>query len=140
MGIRILVCEDSADIRIQLLALFKYEGHVAQGAENGLQGLALYSFAIDNGVPFDLVTLDGAMPKLDGWEAGRRIRSLDESLARTPVKIAFYSAHSELYEQGHLLQEVAPDLYMEKPGEPEKILIDWIKAGMPKTDPKGPHK
>ena len=67
---RVLVIDDSEDIRGVYEDFFSREGHVVHGVENGLEGLrALRVFRPD------LVILDIAMPVMDGLEFLLHLRS-----------------------------------------------------------------
>lgn len=70
MGKRILIVDDEPSIVISLEYLMRREGHetaVAIDGEAALEALAAWS-------P-DLVILDVMLPKMDGFEVCRRIRS-----------------------------------------------------------------
>lgn len=74
MGIKkkLLIIEDDADL-VRALQLYFSASYQVITAANGLEGLqALY-----NERP-DVVILDIAMPKMDGWEVCRRIRELSD--------------------------------------------------------------
>lgn len=69
---RILVIEDSADIRTLIAGMLKPLGFEVREAEDGVQGLQAYREA-----PADLVLLDMFMPEKDGLETLRELRQLD---------------------------------------------------------------
>jgi CheY-like chemotaxis protein len=67
---RILVADDDADAVLSLSALLREEGYCVRGVHHGAEVLdAVFNFAPD------VVLLDIGMPKLNGFEACRRIRS-----------------------------------------------------------------
>ncbi|MGC8786913.1 MAG: response regulator transcription factor [Anaerolineae bacterium] len=69
---KLLIIEDDADL-VRALQLYFSSSYRVVTAANGLEGLqALY-----NERP-DVVILDIAMPKMDGWEVCRRIRELSD--------------------------------------------------------------
>nr|MBC7244655.1 response regulator transcription factor [Chloroflexota bacterium] len=69
---KLLIIEDDADL-VRALQLYFSTNYEVFTAANGLEGLqALY-----NERP-DIVLLDIAMPKMDGWEVCRRIRELSD--------------------------------------------------------------
>lgn len=69
---KLLIIEDDADL-VKALELYFSASYEVVTAANGLEGLqALY-----NERP-DIVLLDIAMPKMDGWEVCRRIRELSD--------------------------------------------------------------
>jgi len=69
-GARILVVEDNGDTRDAVRALLEQEGYDTHEAPDGESGLAA---ALSYGP--DLVLLDIGLPKLDGYEVARRLRS-----------------------------------------------------------------
>ena len=66
---RILVADDQRDARESLAMLLELHGHEVATARDGLE-------AVEAAVRFrpDLVLLDLGMPRIDGYEACRRIR------------------------------------------------------------------
>ena len=70
---KLLIIEDDADLVKALELYFSRAGYEVVTAANGLEGLqVLYKERPD------IVILDIAMPKLDGWEVCRRIRELSQ--------------------------------------------------------------
>ena len=70
---KLLIVEDDTDLIRALELYFSRSGYKVVAAKNGLEGLqSLY-----NERP-DIVLLDIAMPKMDGWEVCRRVRELSD--------------------------------------------------------------
>jgi twitching motility two-component system response regulator PilG len=80
-GKSILVVDDSPTIRKLISAKLEKCGHNVTCASDGVEGLE--KLAADGGVP-DLVLLDIAMPRMDGYEVCKNIRSNPAS-AHVPV-------------------------------------------------------
>ncbi|HLU66987.1 MAG TPA: response regulator, partial [Kofleriaceae bacterium] len=75
---RVLVVEDDPSIR-DMLEKFLAPVASCDLAEDGYAGTIAYEQALDRGEPYDLVCLDLVMPMMDGWEALRRIRRVEEA-------------------------------------------------------------
>jgi len=73
--IRVLIADDGKPTADILAMFFQLEGMETTVAYDGEQAVA----AASNGVAPDLVCLDLGMPKIDGYEAARRIRELHEN-------------------------------------------------------------
>lgn len=83
-GLRLLVVDDVLINREIASRLLTVEGAQCEGAEDGLQALALLRAAVAAGTGFDGVFMDVQMPLMDGLQATRRMRA-DPALAAVPV-------------------------------------------------------
>jgi two-component system, sensor histidine kinase len=72
--LRILVAEDDAINQLYLAGFLKSQGWLVDTASNGIIALEKYK---NN--PYDLILMDGQMPKMDGFETTRKIRELEKS-------------------------------------------------------------
>ena len=75
--VKTLIVEDDASIRILLQRILEKYGE-CHFAENGAQAVEVFADARAFGNPFDLVCLDIMMPEMDGHEALRRMRTIEE--------------------------------------------------------------
>lgn len=80
-SLRILVVDDDRDVRLLAIKALKQDGHAIFEASNGLDALRI----VDERHP-DLVVLDLVMPKPDGMEVLKVLRSKPET-AHLPVLI-----------------------------------------------------
>jgi len=78
----VFVVDDEPDLRDLVRLNLELDGHDVEVAGNGAEALA----AMADGARPDLVLLDLMMPKVDGWEVLRRLKSdPDADVASTPV-------------------------------------------------------
>ena len=95
--LRILLVEDSADNRFLIQAFLGDGPHRLDLAENGEEAVQAYERAGESG--YDLVFMDMQMPVMDGYEATRSIRAMEEERgwSRTPVTaLTAYALEEEM--------------------------------------------
>jgi len=109
----ILVTEDNPlHMKIFVLNL-TFKGYRVLEAENGLKGLELAKKEVP-----DLMLVDLTLPKLEGWEMVRRVKS-DPGTAHIPVIVV--SARRPQDEE-HEARELKIDHYVSKPFNPEHLM------------------
>ena len=113
-GINILLVDDNFINRLLVVHLLEEKGYSVIEAENGYQ-------AIDKlkEEDIDLVLMDISMPDLDGLEATRIIRKLDEAHLRK-IPIISMTAHA-FKEQIQQAMDAGMDDYLSKPFKPEEL-------------------
>ena len=72
-GLRALVVDDLPAARDALAALVRGLGLAVDTAADGMQAIAQAEQALQSGLPYDLLLLDGAMPGMDGVQTGIRL-------------------------------------------------------------------
>ena len=79
---RILVVDDNRDAASSVAVLLKMLGHVVETAHDGLE-------AVERASAFeaDVILLDIGMPRLNGYEAARRIRALPREAPLTLIAV-----------------------------------------------------
>src|SRR5204863_5867898 len=121
---RVLVVEDDEAIADVLRRTLRQEGHEVRSAADGVEGLAM----AEEFVP-DLVILDLGLPKLDGSEVLRRLRT------ESDVPILVLTARAELDDRVGELDAGADD-YLVKPFERAELLAR-LRALMRRRPPRG---
>jgi adenylate cyclase len=109
----VLVVDDDALNRLQLLQGLKQQGYSTAQAEDGEQALAVLSEQ-----NFDLVILDILMPNIDGFEVLRRMK--DDGIQRD-IPVIVISALDEMDSVVRCIEMGAED-YLSKPFDP--ILLE----------------
>jgi DNA-binding response OmpR family regulator len=118
LGRSILIVEDEKEIRDLLVLYLRKEGFQPLVAQDGEEGLS----KARSEKP-DLILLDILLPKMDGLELLRKIRS-DREIARTPV--AMLTAKGDETDRIVGL-ELGADDYIPKPFSPREV-VARIKA------------
>jgi two-component system, chemotaxis family, chemotaxis protein CheY len=74
---KILIAEDDFTSRLLLQEMMKGYG-LAHIAVNGKEAVAAVHLALQMGTPYDLICLDVMMPEMDGHEALKEIRLIED--------------------------------------------------------------
>ncbi|MEE9390096.1 MAG: response regulator, partial [Candidatus Aminicenantaceae bacterium] len=109
---KILVIDDEAGIRSSLKGILEDEGYSVKTTETGEEGLNFLKAQ-----NFDLILLDIWLPKMDGIEALKKIKMLDED---TPV--VMISGHGTVETAVKATKLGAYD-FLEKPLTLEKVIL-----------------
>ena len=95
---RILIVDDVEDNRDMYAVYLEHAGFHVEVAPDGEAGLQMAQ-----NEPFDVVVMDLSMPRMDGWEATRRLKA-DERTRHIPILIltghALKGAESEALAAG----------------------------------------
>ena len=112
---RILIVDDDRNICELLRLYLEKEGYETSIAHDGENALEIYDQRA-----FDLVLMDVMMPRVDGWEACRRIR------AKGDTPIIMLTAKGETFDKV-LGLELGADDYVVKPFDTKEV-VARIKA------------
>ena len=109
----VLLVEDNEDNLIVYRTILDHVGYRVIEARDGEEGVA----RAKSDQP-DLILMDVSLPKMDGWEATRRIKA-DEGTRRIPI-IAV-TAHA-LDDDREKATQVGCDGYLAKPVAPRRVV------------------
>src|ERR1700745_3832855 len=98
---RVLVIDDEPDVVRLILKVLSPRGHMVQTARDGASALARVQQE-----PPDVILLDSDVPKIDGAEVCRRIKT-DVMTQRIPV-VMMTSSYIDIYDVG---AEGGPDAF-----------------------------
>jgi CheY-like chemotaxis protein len=102
---RILVIDDEPDVVRLILKVLSGRGHVVQTARDGASALA----RVKHEAP-DVILLDSDVPKIDGAEVCRRIKT-DAATRKIPV-VMMTSSYIDIYD---VAAEGGPDAFVVRP-------------------------
>lgn len=109
---RILIIDDERSIRNSLRDILEYEKYKVDDAENGKQGLELFSHNV-----YDIVFSDIKMPQMDGIEVLQKIQEL-----KPEVPVVMISGHGTIDTAVEALKKGAFD-FIAKPLDLNRLLI-----------------
>lgn len=110
---RVLVVEDSPDIRENITEILELEGYIVTACRNGQEGLA----ALKESIP-DLILSDIRMPFMDGYELLKEAKK--DSVFRT-IPFVLMSAFVERSDVDHAMK-LGADAYLPKPFHTDELL------------------
>jgi signal transduction histidine kinase/DNA-binding response OmpR family regulator len=119
-GLSILVAEDNEINALLMRSLLGRLGHHVVIATNGEEALESWLSAKSAGTPHDLVLMDIQMPKLDGIETSKRIRSHEAGHSGRRTPILALTANT-LVEDRYACFEAGMDGFLIKPLDREKL-------------------
>jgi CheY-like chemotaxis protein len=119
---KILIIDDDPSNRDILRARLEPLGHEVQEAANGEEGLRLLE-----SLGWDLVFLDVMMPRVDGWQVCKQIKSNPKTMS---IPVVMLTALGQQIDQLRGWESGA-DEYLTKPWEPAKMIelvTKWCSA------------
>jgi len=111
-GCRLLVVEDEPLLRMSISDALSKEGWTVDTAENGVEGLALFKRHMH-----ELILVDLVMPRMDGMELLRRIKSLDPT-----SHVVMITAHGSVDRAVEAMREGAAD-FVSKPISMSQLMV-----------------
>lgn len=128
---RILVAEDDFSARLVLQRLLKDYGTV-DVAVDGREAVDAFGSAMDVGEPYRLVCLDIMMPEMDGLDALRQIRAMEERqgiLSTQGAKIIMTTALDDPKSVVEAFRGLC-DTYLVKPIDKENLRLALVQVGV----------
>ncbi len=137
--VRILIAEDNRVNQKVTLAQLKQLGCTADIAANGLEAVAALTR-----LPYDFILMDCLMPEMDGYEATRKIRQIENDLThpcpwKAPIYITAMTANAMQGDREKCL-EAGMDDYVSKParqGDLQAALERWHQSRAMAPEPSG---
>ncbi len=133
-NLRVLIVDDNATNRKILTHQLGSWGVISQEAESGFEALKLLRSAEAEGVACDLAVLDLMMPKMDGFETARAIKSDPKLAGMHLVMLTSFGARGH----GTTAREAGVAAYLTKPVRQSQLfdcLVNVIAGAVP-TDVK----
>jgi two-component system chemotaxis response regulator CheY len=99
---------------------------------NGIEGVEAFRNALDAGMPYDLVCLDIMMPEMDGHEALRTIRQIEQEhgiLDSSGVRVIMTTAKDRSRDMIEAFDEGCA-VYIVKPVDQEKLVVEMQKLDL----------
>jgi DNA-binding response OmpR family regulator len=130
---RILLVEDNEELSSMLSVFLEGKGFDVRKAHDGVAALAHYWTSLNEDRPFDVILLDCALPRLDGFTVALNIRRAEKIGKNIPrAKIAAITAYAERVEDSHILSEIDFDAYFTKPFDVDNVnhmIGNWLNKG-----------
>ena len=125
-----LVVDDELVSRKKMQKIMENFGE-CEAVESGSAAIATFKKALESWMPFDLITLDVLMPKMDGTEVLYTIREIEKEKkipGEKQVKILMVTSHSDKDTIITSIQAGCDD-YIVKPFDREVIIKKLEKLG-----------
>ncbi len=126
-----LIVEDDFTSRLLMQELLKPFG-AAHIAVNGREAVEAVRTGMDSGEPYDLVCLDVMMPEMDGYQALKQIREMEEAPERMGSPRARVIMTTALNSRKNILDGFRGqcDAYLIKPIDRSKLVDQLHDLGL----------
>ena len=123
--LKILIVDDSKSAQLKILSILSKYGECDQ-AYNGKEGVDCYKTSLKTNYNYDLIVMDIVMPEMNGLEAAKEIRRIQEQHKIPEEKKAEIIMLTSKADPEHMMKahfEVGVTSYVTKPFE-DKTLIE----------------
>jgi two-component system cell cycle response regulator DivK len=110
----VLVVEDYDDAREMYAAYLQYSGFDVESASNGVEAIEKAHALLP-----DIVLMDLALPRMDGWEATRRLKGDDQT---RHIPIVALTGHA-LAGHAEGARQAGCDAFVTKPCLPDALVV-----------------
>jgi two-component system chemotaxis response regulator CheY len=129
--VKTLIVEDELTSRVMLREILKRYGP-PQVAMNGKEAVEAVRIALEAGDPYNLICLDIMMPEMNGQEALKRIRQMEEEAgvgSAKRSKVIMTTAHSD---RDNVLEAIQSqcDYFLVKPIDSRILLQELRRMGL----------
>ena len=111
----VLVVEDYQDAREMYVAYLQFSGYRVAEATNGVEAIEQANQLLP-----DIILMDLALPKMDGWEATRRLKSEDRT---RNIPIVALTGHA-LAGHAEGARQAGCDSFVTKPCLPDALVAE----------------
>ncbi len=121
--VRILVVDDSEDVRLYFTGILQNFGLSCDTAASGREAISMVKHALDAGTPYTLVFVDWKMPEMNGSVAAREIkRIMNDHIVVIMISVADWSEIEEEAQQYGVTQ------FLPKPILPSVLLNKIVEV------------
>lgn len=114
--LKILLAEDDAINQMYLAGFLRSQGWEVDAVYNGLEALKLL-----NDSNYDLIILDGQMPRMDGFETVRKIREIESKSAGKNIPILAISGYANPEDKERFFKS-GMDAFLSKPVDEHELI------------------
>src|SRR5271156_776045 len=123
-ALEVLLADDDAAIREVTVLLLKHQGHKVVAVDNGQDALRMLASR-----RFDILLLDGEMPRMSGAETAQRIRATEKGSAKHQIILSLSGNNTEADQRR--FREAGVDACLSKPFRAEALNQALAKFAFP---------